>query len=66
MNKRLIVVNLLLIILLSVLPKQQELLTSKAEVKELAQEVFKEKQVSRSLEESREVEPQIVIATDIS
>ena len=66
MNKRLIVVNLLLIILLSVLPKQQELLTNKTEVKELAQEVFKEKQVSRSLEESREVEPQIVIATDIS
>lgn len=66
MNKRLIVVNLLLIILLSVLPKQQELLTNKTEVKELAQEVFKEKQVSRSLEESREVESQIVVATEIS
>lgn len=67
MNKRLIVVNLLLIILLSVLPTEKELLaTEEKEVKQLAQELFNEKQISRSLEEPRETEPQIVIATEIS
>ena len=67
MNKRLIVVNLLLIILLSVLPTEKELLaTEEQEVKQLAQELFNEKQISRSLEEPRETEPQIVIATEIS
>ena len=67
MNKRLIVVNLLLIILLSVLPTEKELLaTEEQEVKQLAQELFNEKQISRSLEEPRVVEPQIVIATEIS
>ena len=67
MNKRLVVVNLLLIILLSVLPTEKELLaTEEQEVKQLAQELFNEKQISRSLEEPRETEPQIVIATEIS
>ena len=66
MNKRLVVVNLLLIILLSVLPTEKELLaTEEQEVKQLAQELFNEKQISRSLEEPRETEPQIVIATEI-
>ena len=65
--KRLVIINLLLIILLSVLPTEKELLaTEEKEVKQLAQELFNEKQISRSLEEPRETEPQIVIATEIS
>ena len=65
--KRLVIINLLLIILLSVLPTEKELLaTEEQEVKQLAQELFNEKQISRSLEEPRETEPQIVIATEIS
>lgn len=66
MNKRLIIVNLVLIILLVILPREKELRAeaiSKEETKELAKEVFV---TSRGSDEPRVVEPQIVIATEIS
>lgn len=66
MNKRLIIVNLVLIILLVILPREQELKVeaiSKEETKELAKEVFV---TSRGSDEPRVVEPQIVIATEVS
>ena len=71
MNKRLIVVNLILIILLIILPKEQTLLANEEikeeEIQVLAQELFKrEETITRGIEEHREVEPQIVIATEIS
>ena len=66
MNKRLIIVNLVLIILLVILPREKELRAeaiSKEETKELAKEVFV---TSRGSDEPRVVEPQIVIATEVS
>ena len=66
MNRRLIIVNLILIMLLVILPREKALLAetkSKEETKELAKEVFV---TSRGTDEPRVIEPQIVVATDIS
>lgn len=66
MNRRLIIVNLILIMLLVILPREKALLAetkSKEETKELAKEVFV---TSRSTDEPRVIEPQIVVATEIS
>ena len=71
MNKRLLIVNLILVILLTTLPKEQNLLATESvteeEIQVLAQDLFKrEDTTTRSIEETREIEPQIVIATEIS
>jgi GH24 family phage-related lysozyme (muramidase) len=66
MNRRLIIVNLVLIMLLVILPREKALLAeakSKEETKELAKEVFV---TSRGTDEPRVIEPQIVVATEIS